>query len=173
MPIADIADRNCVLCLWAIDSLLPNIVAVGEGYGFTYKTVAFYWTKTRRIGSTRGADLKTMDERIFPMGTGYWTRANPEMCLLFTRGQPRRHCASVRKLIVAPRREHSRKPDETYERIERLCGDVPRIELFARGPARPGWTVWGNEAQPSTEETNHGLHSPDRRRPLAGETTSA
>ena len=78
------------------------------------------------------------------MGTGYYTRANPELCLLFTRGNPKRISSAVRKLIIAPRREHSRKPDETRERIERLVAG-PYCELFARASA-PGWDSWGLEA---------------------------
>jgi N6-adenosine-specific RNA methylase IME4 len=88
----------------------------------------------------------------FFTGLGFWTRANPEPCLLATRGKPHRCSASVRKLIVSPRREHSRKPDEVYERIEALC-QGPYLELFARfarpGFSRPGWDLWGREADAS------------------------
>jgi N6-adenosine-specific RNA methylase IME4 len=77
------------------------------------------------------------------MGTGYWTRANPEPCLLFTRGKPKRLSSAVRKLLIAPRREHSRKPDEQYDRIEELCAG-PYLELFAR-QVQPGWTAFGNQ----------------------------
>lgn len=65
-------------------------------------------------------------------------------CLLATKGQPRRDGTGVSSLIVSPRREHSRKPDEVRERIVRIAGDVPRTELFARQRA-PGWSAWGNE----------------------------
>jgi len=74
---------------------------------------------------------------------GYWTRANPEQCLLATRGHPKRIGRDVRRWIDAPRREHSRKPDEIYERIERLV-DGPYLEMFAR-QTRDGWDAWGNE----------------------------
>ena len=49
-------------------------------------------------------------------------------------------------VIEAPRREHSRKPDEVYGLIERMYPDLPRIELFAR-QVRPGWAAWGNEIE--------------------------
>jgi N6-adenosine-specific RNA methylase IME4 len=75
---------------------------------------------------------------------GYWTRANAELCLLGTKGKPKRKSASVRRLVISPRREHSRKPDVVADRIVDLMGALPRIELFARAP-RPGWAVWGNE----------------------------
>lgn len=135
---------NCILLLWAVDPLLPAAIQVGQHWGFTYKTVGFYWAKTRR---NEGANNKRphVKARPFPMGTGYWTRANPEQCLLFTRGEPKRLSASVEKLIVSPRREHSRKPDEIYGRIERLVAG-PYLELFAR-TQRPGWTVWGNQTE--------------------------
>lgn len=135
---------NCVLLLWAVDPLLPEALEVGKHWGFTYKTVGFYWAKTRR---NNGANNKRphVKTRPYPMGTGYWTRANPEQCLLFTRGEPKRLSAGVEKLIVSPRREHSRKPDELYERIEKLTPG-PYLELFARNK-RPGWSSWGNQTE--------------------------
>jgi len=78
------------------------------------------------------------------MGLGYWTRANAEICLLATKGTPRRVSASVRQVIDAPIMRHSQKPDECRNRIVELLGDIPRIELFARDKA-DGWDVWGNE----------------------------
>jgi N6-adenosine-specific RNA methylase IME4 len=77
---------------------------------------------------------------------GYWTRANPEICLLATRGHPKRLSASIPNLLVSPVRDHSRKPDIVRERIVALCGDVPRAELFARETV-PGWSAWGNEVR--------------------------
>jgi N6-adenosine-specific RNA methylase IME4 len=74
---------------------------------------------------------------------GYWTRANPEDCWLFTRGDPQRLHADVRQLIFAPLMEHSRKPDEWLARSERLV-EGPYLELNARR-RRPGWTAWGDE----------------------------
>lgn len=134
--------QDCVLLLWAVDPMIPVALQVGAHWGFTFKTVGFYWAKTRR---NEGVNNKRpyVKTRPFPMGTGYWTRANPEQCLLFTRGSPKRLSASVEKLIVAPRREHSRKPDEAYERIEKLVAG-PYLELFARNE-RAGWNSWGNQ----------------------------
>jgi N6-adenosine-specific RNA methylase IME4 len=141
LPVHQLAARDCVLFMWATDPMIPEALALGARWGFKFKTPAFYWAKTRRETSRRGADDN--EETRFPMGTGYWTRANPEMCLLFTRGAPKRISPAVRKLMIAPRREHSRKPDETYGRIEALVAG-PRLELFAR-QAWPGWTAWGNQ----------------------------
>lgn len=131
LDVGEVAAKDSALFLWAVDSMLPEALRVGAAWGFTFKTVAFTWAKT---------DLAR--ER-FHMGMGYWTRGNPEMCLLFTRGKPKRLSASVRQLVVAPRREHSRKPDVIRERIEDLVGG-PYLELFAR-QAAPGWQAWGNE----------------------------
>ena len=96
------------------------------------KTVAFYWVKQN-----------TKSDGFFT-GLGYWTRANPEQCLLATRGKPRRVNKDVRKLVVAPRREHSRKPEEVRAQIERLVAG-PYLELFARDTKR-GWDCWGDQA---------------------------
>ena len=86
-----------------------------------------------------------MFEQSIPdqMGTGDWTRANSEPCLLATRGKPKRINADVRQAIIEPRREHSRKPDCVRGRIERLV-EGPYLELFARSRCR-GWDAWGNE----------------------------
>lgn len=143
LPVASAAARDCVLLMWAVDPMIPQALELGAAWGFKFKTVGFVWAKERRVTSTRGRDLIELDHKRFPMGTGYWTRANPEMCLLFTRGKPKRVSAAVRKLLISPRREHSRKPDEQYARIEALVGG-PYLELFAR-TERPGWSVWGNE----------------------------
>src|SRR4029450_11524050 len=128
LPVADLTADNCALFLWATDPLLPRAFELIEAWGFEYKTVAFYWVKLNSSARSE-ADYFT--------GLGYWTRANPEQCLLATRGKPRRQEKDVRKLIVEPRREHGRKPEEVRERIERLVAG-PYLELFAREP-KPGW----------------------------------
>lgn len=139
LPVAGLAARDCCLFLWTTDSFLPLALEVGAAWGFRFKTVGFYWMKTRSPTNPR----PHCAARPFQMGTGYWTRANPEQCLLFTRGRPKRVSAAVEKLIVAQRREHSRKPDETHERIEQLVAG-PYLELFARR-TRPGWVGWGDQ----------------------------
>jgi N6-adenosine-specific RNA methylase IME4 len=139
LPVADWAAEDCVLLLWTTDPLLEKAFDVIHAWGFTYKTVGFYWAKLHR-----GAPPLKFDRASFFTGLGFWTRANPEPCLLATRGKPKRRSANVRKLVVSPRREHSRKPDEMYDHIEALC-DGPYLEMFARG-ARPGWDSWGTEA---------------------------
>jgi N6-adenosine-specific RNA methylase IME4 len=145
LPVADWAAPDCALFLWAIDPSLPQAFEVIEAWGFTYKTVAFTWVKTTKGGAG------------FPIGCGYWTRANPEQCLLATRGRPQRLLRSVQQLILAPRREHSRKPDEVYARIEALVAGR-YLELFAR-EQRTGWDSWGNEVETGPAERRWGSNS--------------
>jgi N6-adenosine-specific RNA methylase IME4 len=130
-PLANIAADDCVLFLWTTDPMLTEALTVGQRWGFDYKTIAFVWVKQTKTG------------KRWHMGMGHWTRSNPELCLLFTRGKPKRLSASVRKLIEAPVREHSRKPDEVYDSIEELVAG-PYLELFARTP-RLGWDQHGDQ----------------------------
>lgn len=83
-------------------------------------------------------------------GMGYWTRANAELCIIATKGSPKRQSKSVHQVILSPVEEHSKKPEEARKRIVELMGDVPRIELFAREHS-PGWDVWGNEVSESID----------------------
>jgi site-specific DNA-methyltransferase (adenine-specific) len=132
LPVADIAARDSVLFLWATYPKLQDAMQVMAGWGFTYKTVAFTWVKNNPSGVG------------FHFGLGYWTRQNPESVLLGTRGKPKRVCNRVPNLLIYPRGEHSKKPPEVHDRIVRLMGDLPRVELFARRPV-DGWDVLGNE----------------------------
>lgn len=141
LPVDSVAAKDCLLMMWAVDPLLPEALEVGKAWGFKFKTVGFVWAKERRVTSNRAKDMEASHHKQFPMGTGYWTRANPELRLLFTKGKPKRLSASVRKLLIAPRREHSRKPDRQYEDIEQLVAG-PYLELFAR-TERDGWSSWG------------------------------
>jgi N6-adenosine-specific RNA methylase IME4 len=90
LPVGSIAAPNRALFLWITDPMLPVAFKVIEAWGFTLKTVAFTWTKL---------NAKSLGYFI---GCGYWTRANPEMCLLATRGLPKRLGRDVRQLMVAP-----------------------------------------------------------------------
>jgi N6-adenosine-specific RNA methylase IME4 len=138
LPVKDWATDDAVLLLWTTHTALPR--AFGEiipKWGFEYKTVGFTWVKT-----TKKPPLG------FPIGMGFWTRGNPELCLLATRGHPKRGnrpgAKGVPELLIASRREHSVKPEEIYERIELLLGDGPFLEIFASAttPHRLNWTRW-------------------------------
>lgn len=140
LPVADISAPDAVLFLWFTWPILEDALRIIQRWGFTYKTCAFAWLK---------ADVSTVD--LFPhdkqadMTLGYWTRSNSEVCLLATRGKPKRLSASVRQGIIEPRRQHSRKPDCVHARIEKLVAG-PRLELFAR-QRRLGWDVAGNDVE--------------------------
>lgn len=135
MPIKDITADDCILFMWVVDSQLFEAKEVIDAWGFTYKTVGFTWAKE----TSNGKDF---------FGVGMWTRKNPEMCLIATKGNPKRINAGVRQLQHYKVREHSRKPDEIREEIVKLMGDLPRIELFARTQTE-GWDVFGNEVENS------------------------
>lgn len=130
LPVSDLAARDCHLFLWVTGSNLPHGLRVMESWGFRYSGTAFVWVKTRKDGQPA-------------IGMGHTTRKSAEFCLLGRRGAPKRKSKAVREVIMSPRREHSRKPDETYGRIETYA-DGPYLELFARQPW-PGWTAWGNQ----------------------------
>jgi N6-adenosine-specific RNA methylase IME4 len=131
MPVRELAAKDCALFMWVVDSHLDQGIDLGRRWGFEFKTRVFTWRKT------------TLDGMGTRMGMGYWTRKETELVLLFTRGAPARKSMGVRELIDAPRREHSRKPDEIYTRVQQLVRG-PYLELFAR-QAHPGWTAWGNQ----------------------------
>lgn len=138
LPVSDLAAEDCCLFLWISWPLLEEAMGLIGPWGFKYKTCAFSWMKGR------ATQLEMFrDDADASMGMGYWTRANSEVCLLATRGKPKRINADVRQGIIEPRREHSRKPDCVYGRIERLVAG-PYLELFAR-TIRPGWSSWGNQ----------------------------
>lgn len=142
LPVGHLASRHCALFLWVPSPLLPLGLEVMAAWGFKFKTLAFCWAKPTKQSALSPAGDVSID-RNWRMTTGYWTRQNTESCLLGTTGQPKRLAADVRQLIVAPLREHSRKPDQVYDRIVRLVGG-PYCELFSR-QRRPGWDTWGNE----------------------------
>lgn len=132
LPISRLCDDDCILFLWVTFPCLEEGLELIKQWGFTYKTCAFTWVKRNKKSNT------------WFWGLGYWTRANAELCLLATKGKPKRNSKSVHQIIDSRIREHSRKPDETRDRIIELCGDISRIELFARQEF-DGWDCWGNE----------------------------
>lgn len=131
LNIEEFVDKDAVLFLWITYPHLKYAFDVINAWGFEYKTVAFTWIK------------QTKNDK-WHIGCGFYTRANPEICLLATRGKTlKRKSKSVRNLMIEKVGEHSKKPDETYNRIEELF-DGPYLELFARNK-RKGWSSWGNE----------------------------
>lgn len=143
--IQDVATPDCCLFLWICQPLLIETIRMAEAWGFAYKTKALSWVK-----------LRAQKGLTFHVGMGYWTRANTEDVLLFTRGDPRRVRKDVSQMIatleaapdeapalLAPVSRHSEKPEEAQDAVERLVAG-PYLELFARRP-RDGWRCLGNE----------------------------
>ena len=134
LKINDIADKNCILFLWATMPKLQEAFKVIKAWGFKHKTTGFTWIKLNPKAGT-----------IFK-GIGRWVQGNAELVLLCTKGRPKRISKSVSQIVMAKRGKHSVKPNEVRKRIVQLMGDLPRIELFAREKT-PGWDVWGNEVE--------------------------
>ena len=132
LPVETLAEKDCLLFLWATFPQLPEALRLIQAWGFTFKTVAFVWLKLNKKSPT------------WFYGLGYWTRGNAEICLLAKRGKPKGRSAGVHQFIISPVEEHSKKPDVTRDKINELAGDLTRVELFARQKT-PGWDVWGNE----------------------------
>lgn len=141
LPIADICAPTAHLYLWVPNALLPDGLRVMAQWGFQYKS-NIVWRKIRKDGGSDGR------------GVGFYFRNVTEVILFGVRGKNARTLQPGRtqvNYLETRKREHSRKPDEIYPIIE-ACSPGPRLELFARG-TRPGWTVWGNEAEESYEPT--------------------
>jgi N6-adenosine-specific RNA methylase IME4 len=137
LPIEDIAAEPSHLYLWVPNALLPQGLQVMDAWGFRYIS-NIVWEKVRKDGEPDGR------------GVGFYFRNVTELLLFGTRGKNARTLAPARSQVNIMRtrkREHSRKPDEQYKIIED-CSWGPRLELFSRGK-RPGWTVWGNQADDS------------------------
>jgi N6-adenosine-specific RNA methylase IME4 len=134
LPVCNIATPTAHLYLWVPNALLPDGLAVMKAWGFTYKS-NLVWHKVRKDGGSDGR------------GVGFYFRNVTELILFGVRGKNARTLAPGRSqvnLLASRKREHSRKPDEQYQIIEK-CSASPYLEMFARG-VRKGWVSWGNQA---------------------------
>jgi len=145
LPVHLLAAPDCALFMWSTASHTPQALWLADQWGFRFSSKAFTWAKTTARADDDFGDgpMRIDDPRRWFIGMGYGTRRNTEDCWLFTRGAPGRLDAGVRELIVAPPREHSRKPDVARDRMARLYGGA-RCELFSRSDCA-GWSAWGNE----------------------------
>ncbi len=139
LPIKDIVAESAFLFLWVTDSRIPKVKALMEAWGFTYNSLAFIWNKVSKY--KEGVARTTLTP---------YTRRSCEYCFLGTKGKTKGlvqdHYVLQFIAWASETRKHSVKPDEVRKRIVKLCGDVPRIELFAR-EQKEGWDVWGNEVE--------------------------
>jgi N6-adenosine-specific RNA methylase IME4 len=138
-----VAPTGCHLLAWTSGPFLKQALALIEGYDFKYSTRFATWVKLKRSVDPNQLRLVPYGDADLHIGLGLTVRHQTEMVLLARRGNCRRISKSVREVIFAPVREHSRKPDEFYRRVEQYCAG-PYLELFAR-EHRPGWDSWGDE----------------------------
>jgi len=157
--IDSIAHNDSVLYMWTTGPMMPEAITLMAAWHYTYKTIAFTWIKTNKNPCGKDDNFRPMfletyedlNHNIITVGDfmsmGNHTRSNAEFVLLGIRGKGvKRVSASVRSTIISPVREHSRKPDEIFSRLDTLYGDIPKIELFSR-EKRPGWDQHGNQTE--------------------------
>lgn len=133
LPVSTLADENCYLFMWVTSPFMEKGMVLMDKWGFKFSTIPFVWIKmTNDMKKVRGD------------GIGKYTPSNAEYVLLGRRGKYFRNSTKVKQVIQSPKTKHSEKPKETMDRIVELCGDLPRIELFARSQTE-GWDAWGNE----------------------------
>ena len=130
LPVESLAASDCALVMWGVQAMMPEAFELMRAWGFTPKSTGA-WAKQSKTGEK------------WAFGTGYIFRSAAEFYILGTRGKPKVAVRDVRNMIVAPVREHSRKPDQLHVDLERMFPHVPKVELFCR-ERRPGWDAWGN-----------------------------
>lgn len=136
LDVAAICEKDCVLIMWYVSSQPQEALDLVKAWGFTVKSMnCFIWQK--------------LTTNLMPhFGMGYWTRAGAECALIAVRGKPKSENKAIRQVRAEMLGKHSEKPAVFRDEIVRLCGDLPRLEMFARCvPA--GWDVWGNEVEKS------------------------
>jgi N6-adenosine-specific RNA methylase IME4 len=140
LPVRDLASpTGCHLFVWTSGPFLPQALALISAWGFKYSTRCFTWAKVKRSWD----GYTPLAEDDFHIGLGLTVRHQTEIVLLARHGNCRRQRKDIRELILAPRREHSRKPDEFYRRVEAYCTG-PYLDIFAR-ERRTGWDAYGDE----------------------------
>lgn len=143
IPMHEILDDDAWLFCWITGPLLVRGVHVilARAWDLQLSGMGFTWIKLWNSFETSRLATTPLLEQDLAVGGGYTTRKNAEFCVLMKRGNPSVARRDIREVIISPRREHSRKPEEAYRRIEHFCAG-PRIDMFG-GVQRPGWTYWG------------------------------
>lgn len=137
LPIPELCGSNgCILWLWFTNNHMIEAVQCLQTWGFELKTI-LTWEKVTKDGT------KTH------LGVGHWLRNSTEHCALAVRGNVKafsgRTLTNESTILHSPRREHSRKPEQFFELVEKLCPDMTKLEMFARS-SKVGWDCWGDEA---------------------------
>lgn len=115
---------SSIMFLWTTHQFLPDAFDILKDWGYDYKAT-MVWNKEK-------------------IGMGYWLRMQCEFCLLAVKGKPVWDVNNWRDIFSEPRREHSRKPDAFYEKINEYFPYMSKLEYFSR-EQREGWEVFGNE----------------------------
>tara|TARA_B100000424_G_scaffold45809_1_gene31608 strand:- start:384 stop:938 length:555 start_codon:yes stop_codon:yes gene_type:complete len=133
LPVKNITQNDALLFMWVVDSHLKKSFDIIDAWGFKFATVGFVWVKQTKNNN-------------FYYNLGAYTMKSTELCLIGLKGKLKniKKSNNVKSLLLADRTIHSKKPDEIRKRIVDLCGDIPRIELFARQRVE-GWDCYGNE----------------------------
>lgn len=139
LPVHSLAAEHCALLLWTSPPFMKQSLEIMAAWRFRYVSTGFIWLKLQK----GNVSALFMDADVF-LSLGHTTRKSSEICLLGKRGRPPRLNKNVREVIIAGRREHSRKPEQFYDRCENLYPG-PYLELFSRTD-RKGWSTFGNEA---------------------------
>lgn len=135
LPVLSLLKETAHCYMWVPNALLPEGIETLRAWGFEYKS-NLIWHKVRKDGGPDGR------------GVGFYFRNTTEIILFGTRGKNVRTLQPGRSqvnILRTQKREHSRKPDELYDIIEK-CSPGPYLELFARGAHSPKWSVWGNQS---------------------------
>lgn len=142
LPVSQLAADDCALFMWATFPKLKEALEVIDAWQFKYLTLGFSWIKQNRKGHG------------YFFGIGYYAKSNCEVCLLGIKGNPKKLIKSnaVSNCVVSPLKKHSQKPSEVRTRIDKMFGQVPKIELFARTADAKGWDYWGDEIENTRKE---------------------
>lgn len=170
LPVWDLAADNANLAMWWVPPMPLEAIQLAEAWGFKVKNMClFSWHKLNKLAEKHidswlcaktevvtGADILTLIAEQTRMGLGNYTRSNVENVLVAVKGKglPRLQ-ADIKQMVMAPIGEHSAKPAEIREALEKLYGDVKRIELFSRSDAQ-GWDHWGDETPSNSVELRPG-----------------
>lgn len=150
LPIVEVAAEDALLALWVPSALLTEGLEIMRAWGFTHKQV-YTWVKTAQHKTDKAGKkgrITEYDGNGLAFGMGHKFRNCTENALIGTRGSPDVLVRTERNVELHLALRHSAKPEGLSERLERMLGDVPRLELFARRD-RPGWVCTGKEC-PST-----------------------
>lgn len=132
IDVKSIAADDCTLVMWWVGAMPQEAIDLVKSWGFELKNMnGFVWNK-----------LTVKGKPFF--GMGFRTRAGSESAIIATKGEPKVKSRSIRAVQTLKASEHSKKPDEFRNLIIEMCGDLPRLEMFARNTPE-GWDVFGNE----------------------------